>query len=121
AMREGRLGRDHPYVQDRLPALARTAGSLRPGDLERFRDAYYRVNGATLILVGRFDPDAMMHQVTELFGAWPSEPPPAVVPIPPSRPAAGPTWIADVDPDAVPVRVSLGFAATPPQAARGAP
>lgn len=118
AMAEALFGRDHPYVQDRLSALASNA--LRPEDLERFHDAYYRANGATLILAGRFDPDAMMKQVTELFGPWPSEPPPALAPIPPIRPTAGPTWIADVDPEAVQVRVSLGFAATSPRTARGA-
>jgi zinc protease len=120
AMREAMFGRGHPYAQDRLTALARNAGSLQPRDLERFRDAYYRADGATLILVGRFDPDAMMRQVTELFGAWPADPPPALDPIPPPRPAAGPTWIADVDPEAVQVGVSLGFVATSPQTGRAA-
>jgi hypothetical protein len=107
-------------VQDRLTALARSAGSLRPEDLERFHDAYYRANGATLILVGQFDPEGMMKQVTELFGAWPSEPSPALAPVPTLRPVAGPTWIADIDPEAVQVGVSLGFAATSPRTARGA-
>jgi predicted Zn-dependent peptidase len=120
AMGEALFGRDHPYAQDRLSTLASSAGSLRPEDLERFHDAYYRANGATLILVGRFDPDAMMQQVAEFFGAWPAEPPPALTPIPPIRPAAGPTWIADIDPEAVQVRVSLGFAATSPRTVRGA-
>ena len=108
------------YAQDWLTALASNAGSLRPADLERFRDSYYRASGATLILVGNFDPEAMMKLVTELFGAWPSEPPPAVAPIPPIRPAAGPTWIADVDSEAVQVGIRLGFAATSPRTARGA-
>jgi zinc protease len=120
ALRAALFGRDHPYAQDPWAALARNGGSLEPSDLQRFRDAYYRANGATLILVGRFDPEAMMKLVTELFGAWPSEPPPALAPIPPSRAAAGPTWIADVDAEAVQVRVSLGFAAGSPRTARGA-
>src|SRR5262249_27247977 len=98
ALRAALFGRDHPYAQDGWAALASNAGSLRPSDLERFRDTYYRANGATLILVGHFDPEAMMKLVTELFGAWPSEPPPALAPVPTLRPAAGPTWIADVDP-----------------------
>jgi zinc protease len=120
AMREALFGLDHPLVQDRPTMLARNAGSLRPENLEHFRDAYYRANGATLILVGHFDPEAMMKLVNELFGAWPSEPSPALAPIPPSRPVTGPTWIADVDPDAVQVRVSLAFAATSARTARGA-
>jgi zinc protease len=120
AMREALFGRGHPYAQDRLTALVSNAGSLQSGDLERFRDAYYRADGATLILVGRFDLDAMMRQVTELFGAWPADPPPALEPIPSPRPAAGPTWIADVDPVAVQVGVSLGFVATSPRTGRAA-
>jgi zinc protease len=88
--------------------MASNAGSLRLDDLERFRDTYYRANGATLILVGRFDPEATMKLVTELFGEWPSESPPAPTPLPPLRPAAGPTWIADVDPEAVQVGSSWG-------------
>jgi len=120
ALREALFGRGHPYAQDWLTALASNAGSLRSADLERFRDTYYRANGATLILVGNFDPAAMMKLVTELFGAWPSEPPPAVAAIPPIRPTAGPAWIADVDPEAVQVGVSLGFAATSPRTARAA-
>src|SRR5262249_12418568 len=78
------------------------------------------VNGATLILVGQFDPEAMLQQVNELFGVWPADPPPAPAPVPPPRPAAGPTSIADIDAEAVQVGVSLGFAATSPEAARGA-
>jgi zinc protease len=120
ALRAALFGRDHPYAQDPWAALASNAGSLQPSDLERFRDTYYRASGATLLLVGRFDPEPMMKLVTELFGAWSSEPPPAVASIPPLRPAAGPTWIADVDSEAVQVRISLGFVATSPRAARGA-
>jgi zinc protease len=120
ALREALFGRDHPYAQGSAAALANNAGSLSPPDLERFRDTYYRANGATLILVGNFDPEAMMKSVTELFGAWPSEPSPALAPVPPMHPARGPTWIADADPEAVQVRVSYAFAATSPRASRGA-
>ena len=120
AMREALFGRGHPYVQDRLTALARNAGSLGPEVLARFHDTYYRANGATLILVGRFDREPMMKLATELFGEWHSEPPPALAAVPALRPVAGPTWIADVDPDAVQVGVSLWFAATSPRAGRAA-
>jgi zinc protease len=120
ALRAALFGHDHPYAQDRWAALASNARSLGPSDLERFRDTYYRANGATLILVGNFDPEAMMKLVTELFGAWDAAPSPALASFPPLSPAAGPTWIADVDPEAVQVRVSLGFAATSPRTARGA-
>ncbi len=43
-----------------------------------------------------------------------------IAPIPASQPAAGPTWIADVDAGAVQVGVHLGFAATSPRTARAA-
>jgi hypothetical protein len=120
ALRGALFGRDHPYTPDFLTAMASNAGSLGSGDLGRFRDAHYRASGATLILAGNFDPAAMTKLVTELFGAWPGDPPPATAPIPPSHPAAGPTWIADVDGEAVQVGVHLGFAATSPRTARGA-
>ena len=120
ALREALFGRDHPDALDSQAALASHAGALQPSDLERFRDAYYRANGATLILVGNFDREAMLKLATELFGAWSSEPPPALTPVPPMHPAAGPTWIADADPEAVQVRVSYAFAATSPRVARAA-
>src|SRR5262249_32750999 len=118
AMRQALFGVDHPYVYDRVAALASNAAS--PEDLERIHDVYYRANGATLLLVGHFYPESMMKLVTELFGAWSSDPPPGLAPSPPSRPVGAPTWIADVDPDAAQVRVSLGFAATSPRTARSA-
>jgi len=120
AKREALFGHDHPDAQDPEAAIASTAAALRPSDLERFRDTYYRANGATLVLVGNFDPEAMMKSVTELFGAWPSEPAPALAPIPPMHPVAGPTWIAEADPEAVQVRVDYAFAATSRRTARGA-
>lgn len=120
ALRAALFGRDHPYAQDWLAAIASNAGSLTAAELEQFREAHYRASGATLILVGNFNPDAMMKLVTELFGAWPAEPPPAIAAIPPTRPAPGPISIADIDAEAVQVRVSVGFAATSPRSARAA-
>lgn len=120
AMNAALFGRDHPYAQDFLIAMASNAGSLQADDLVRFREAHYRASGATLILVGNFDPAAMMKLVTELFGAWPGDPPPATAPVPPAQPAAGPTWIADIDAGAVQVGIHLAFAATSPRTARGA-
>ncbi|HEX7841100.1 MAG TPA: hypothetical protein VF469_26665, partial [Kofleriaceae bacterium] len=42
-------------------------------------------------------------------------PPPAAPPIPPMRPATGPTWIAHADPEADQVRITLVFAAISPR------
>ena len=60
ALRAALFGGDHPYAQDWLAAMASNAGSMAAADLEQFRDAHYRASGATLILVGNFDPSAMM-------------------------------------------------------------
>jgi predicted Zn-dependent peptidase len=71
--------------------------------------------------VGKFDAAAMTRTVTELFGAWSSEPPPPLRPVPAIHRAAGPTWIAHADPDAAQVRITFAFTATSPRAAaRGA-
>jgi zinc protease len=114
ALREALFGRDHPYAQDDDP-LARVAG-LDVDDLYAFRDTYYRTNGATLLIVGRFDAVMMQKTVRELFGDWSGEPPPATPPVPVMRPAVGPTWIAHADPEASQVRITYGFAATSPRA-----
>ncbi|HEY0477494.1 MAG TPA: insulinase family protein [Kofleriaceae bacterium] len=118
ALREAVYGREHPYAR----ATDRAGPPDVDGDdLEAFREAHYRASGATLILVGKFDPGAMRRTVTELFGAWSAEPPPPPQPIPAMHPAAGPTWIAHTDPDAAQVRITLVFAATSPRMpARGA-
>jgi zinc protease len=120
AQREALFGRDHPAALDAGTALARNAGALQRSDVERFREAYYRASGATLILVGNFDPEPMMKLVIELFGTWPAEPPPAAAPLPVMHPIAGPTWIADIDREAVQVRVSYAFAASSPRDRRAA-
>ncbi|HEX4422315.1 MAG TPA: insulinase family protein [Kofleriaceae bacterium] len=117
ALREALFGHDHPYARDTsVTAAINGAGELDKSDLEQFRDAYYRASGATLILVGNFDLEAMAKNVTELFGAWSAEPAPALAPVPPMHPAAGPTWIAAADADAAQIRVTFGFAATSPRA-----
>lgn len=89
AIREALFGRDHPYARD--PGSAAT---IRVEDLEDFRDANYRANGATLIIVGQFDTASMTKTVTELFGAWSNDPPPPSRAVPPMQPLAGPIWLA---------------------------
>lgn len=106
AFREALFGRDHPFARD--PATA----TIRTDDLEEFRERHYRADGATLILVGQFDTAMMTRTVTELFGAWPGDPPPPLATVPAIRPAAGPVWLAHTDPDASQVRIGLMFAAT---------
>lgn len=112
ALRESLFGRDHPYAR---ATTAADLAALTGDELAEFRDAYYRAPGATLIIVGNFNATAMTRTVTELFGAWPATPPPALAAVPPMRPAAGPTWITHVDRDAAQVRVTYAFAATSPR------
>ena len=107
AILDALVGPNHPYARD--PGSVET---LRVGELENFREAHYRANGATLIIVGQFDTAAMTKTVTELFGAWSKDPPPAAVPVPPMQPLPGPIWLAHDDPDAQQVRIALAFAAT---------
>lgn len=109
ALREAVFGPGHPYARDP------DAAALDGGALETFREAHYRAPGATLILVGRFDAAAMARTVTELFGAWPGDPPPPPAAVPAMQPVAGPTWIAHADPDAAQVRITVVFAATSPR------
>jgi len=118
ALRQALYGADHPYARD-VDARALTA-KLQLDDLDAFRDAHYRANGATLIIVGKFDAPAMTKLVTELFGAWSSAPPAPPPPVPAMRPEAGPVWLAHADPDASQVRITFVFAATSPRTARGA-
>jgi zinc protease len=116
AIREALFGAGHPYAR----RLGTPAG-LSPRQLEAFRDAHYRANGATLIIVGQFDLAAMTRTVTELFGAWEGDPPPPPTPVPAMRPVAGPTWLAHDDPDASQIRLALTFAArSPREPSRGA-
>lgn len=114
ALREALFGRDHPYTH--AADTAADLSALTREDLRAFRNDYYRTAGAALIIVGNFDPEAMTSEVTELFGAWSAEPPPALPRVPAMRPAAGPTWIADADADATQLRVTYAFAATSPRA-----
>lgn len=116
ALREALFGRDHPYARG-----AGSAAAIDADDLEAFREAHYRASGATLIIVGEFDPTAMTKTVTELFGAWSGDPPPPLTPVLAMHPAPGPTWIAHTDPDASQVRITLMFAAmSPREPSRGA-
>lgn len=119
AIREALYGADHPYARE-LDLAAISA--LDRGDLQDFREAHYRASGATLIIVGQFDPEKMTKHATELFGAWPGDPPPPAVAVPAMQPARGPVWLAHTDPDAAQVQIALAFAATsarqPSRAAR---
>jgi zinc protease len=114
ALRAAVFGRDHPYARDVAPTHLQAA--LVPEALERFREAHYHATGATLIVVGRFDPAALRPAITELFGAWPAGPTTGAPAVPAMRPETGPTWLAHANPAATQLRVTVAFAASSPRA-----
>jgi zinc protease len=107
ALRIRLFGAGHPYAKPQ----AGTADILKISvpELEAFRERHYRANGATLIVSGGFDVKAMRETISELFGRWDEELPPAPATVPPSRPAKGPSWAAVVDEDANQVGVTIAF------------
>lgn len=111
------FGADHPYA---VPAPDTNRGFLKlsAGDLRAWRAAHYRPEGATLIITGGFELEAMRKEVDELFGAW-SGPPPAPLPeVPPITPAHGPSWLAADRPAETQAVLRIAFpAASDPAAA----
>jgi zinc protease len=121
-LRRTLFGADHPYARDnRIDVRVAAAKAITRADLGKFRDAFYRAHGATLILVGNFDPDAMDRQIDDLFGPWSAAPAPATAAIPAMRPPSQPTWLTMTDPEENQVRATLVFpAASPRKDTRGA-
>jgi len=90
-----------------LAALAR----LRVDDLDAFRTTYYAPGGATLILVGGFDPDAMLTEIERLTQEWRGRPP--QVSTRPVRLMPGDQRrLAILDDQAPQVSIALAFPAT---------
>lgn len=104
------FGKDHPYAQ---PAPDRKTGYLRLGarDLQRWRERHFRARGATLVVSGGFDVDRMKRVIAELYGPWSTAAPADLPPVPPTRPARGPSWLAAEDDEARQLQLTLGFAA----------
>lgn len=112
AMRDAIYGPRYPRAfVDPFEEGAAYAG-LQVSDLEAFRAAHYGAAGATLILVGNFDPVRMRAVIDSLFGEWPAgraaPPERAMAPVP----ARGPTRVAVASDDAAQVRVTYAFAPT---------
>jgi zinc protease len=89
------LGPDHPLLRSDRASALRIAFT----DLEAFRAKHYVASGATLILVGDFDPRAVAKTIGALWGPWPNRPrvPPSLVP--PPAPVPGPSYVALNKPD----------------------
>ena len=109
-LRRALFGADHPFARDnRVETRIAAAKAITRSDLDKFRDAFYRARGATLILVGNFDPAAMDRQIDDLFGPWSAAPAPATAAIPAMRPPSQPTWLTLNDSQENQVHVTLDF------------
>lgn len=110
-VRERLFGAGHPYAAAPRAAL-RSMRTLRTGQLEAWRRAHYRPRGATLVVTGAFDPQAVRHEIDALYGTWADVAPESGVDAPPARPAAGPSWLAVDAPRALQVDLTIAFAGT---------
>ncbi|HUQ04071.1 MAG TPA: insulinase family protein [Kofleriaceae bacterium] len=102
------FGAGHPYA---LPEADRAEAFLRiqHRDLVKWRDDHFRVNGATLIVSGRFDLTAMTTEIEQLFGPLPATAPAPLPEIPHPTPAKGPSWLAVEDTRAVQTSIIIGY------------
>ena len=109
AFRARLYGADHPYTAA-APTLAELA-AIPVGALRGWRAHQLSLDGATLIVSGGFDQDAMHQHVVDLFGGIgkTTPPPRAVAPAP--RPAAGPSLIGTRLPEATQVALYVSFTA----------
>ena len=62
-------------------------------ELGGWRHDHYVPEGATLVVSGGFDPQAMRREIGALFGGWKKRAPGERAPIPSPAPAPGPSWI----------------------------
>jgi zinc protease len=102
-------GRGHPYgAQADLAAIRR----IDKGDLERFRTQHYRLRGASLVVVGRFDPADMRRRVRELFDrdSEVDQADSARLVVPPARAHAGRLAVADEDAPQVEIDLDIALA-----------
>lgn len=111
ALVQALFGADHPYARPGVDA--RSLARVDTGDLERFRDAHYRLGSATLIVTGRFDPYAAEAEIRRLFG----EGKPAAAPPLPAIPAAAarsqPEYLAVFDPGSIQTDIVIAFDTEP--------
>ncbi|WP_224366379.1 M16 family metallopeptidase [Hyalangium versicolor] len=102
------FGKAHPYA---APLPTGNAWSwLTTDELERYHEKYYAPRGATLIVTGDFELEAMRKHVRSLFGPWSdvATVPPETVPAP--QPEPGPSWLGMRDPSRSQVGLEVAFA-----------
>ncbi len=106
--RQWLFGAGHPYATP--PPTGKDWDWLTASELERYRETHYVPRGATLIITGGFELEAMREHVRALFGPWADAPAEPTVPLPVARPAAGPSWVATRDPSRTQVGLEVAFA-----------
>jgi zinc protease len=62
-------GSDHPYGRSTFGTEASVRGMTR-AEMQRFYQAHYRPNNATLVVVGDVNPADIEQRINRLFGAW---------------------------------------------------
>lgn len=102
------FGAGHPYSAQ--PPTGEQWSWLTPNELERYRQTYYVPRGATLLVTGGFEVEAMRRHVRALFAPWSDSAvlPPTTIPV--ARPAQGPSWVGTRDPSRTQVSLEVAFA-----------
>jgi zinc protease len=90
------FGAGHPALSEGEDSLDK----ITLEDLDAFRNRHYRIDGATLVVVGGFDPAAVERDIYEMWGTWPKlAPPPSASSALPARPELKETYLALDRPD----------------------
>jgi zinc protease len=111
ALVQALFGADHPYARPGVDA--RSLGRVDVGDLERFRDRYYRLGSATLIVTGRFDAYAAEAEIRRLFGDGKRADAPPVPAIPAAAARRQTEYLAVFDPDSIQTDIVFAFDTEP--------
>jgi zinc protease len=102
------FGAGHPYATP--PPTAAEWSWLTPSELERYRQTHYVPRGATLIVTGGFELEAMRKHVRVLFEPWADSAADPLAPIPAAQPATGPSWVGTRDASRTQVGLEVAFA-----------
>lgn len=111
ALVQALFGADHPYARPGVDA--RSLQRVDVGDLERFRDRYYRLGSATLIVTGRFDPYAAEAEIRRLFGDGKRAGAPPVPAIPAAAARGGAEYLAVFDEENIQTDIVIAFDTEP--------
>lgn len=107
AMIEALFGAGHPYARPGLDKRSMDRISVR--DLARFRKANYHLDGATLIVTGRFDAILAEKEIQRLFAWGNSAGRPPMPPIPVVAPRGQEQYLAVFDETSVQTNILIAF------------